>query len=131
MSMEESIFTKIINGDIPCNKIYEDDMVIAFLTIEPYTEGHTLVVPKKQVDKFYDLSDKEYAALFSCVKKIAKHLETVGCATRIVEMIYGFDVPHTHIHLIPVVDHAVYLESFRRRLAHETPYPYEPSNHEL
>ena len=67
--MEDSVFTKIIKGEIPCDKIYEDEKTIAFLTIEPYVEGHTLVVPKVQVDKFYDLAAEDYEALFTTVKK--------------------------------------------------------------
>ena len=129
--MSDSVFTKIIKGDIPCNKIYENDKTIAFLTIEPYAEGHTLVVPKKQVDKFYDLPDEDYIDLFTCVKKIARHLEAVSGASRVVEMIFGFDVPHIHIHLIPVQNHSAYLESFRRHITHEIPYDYEPTEKEL
>lgn len=129
--MEDSVFTKIIKGEIPCDKIYEDEKTIAFLTIEPYVEGHTLVVPKVQVDKFYDLSAEDSKALFTTVKKVARHLEKIAEAKRVVEMIYGFDVPHAHVHLIPVQDTTKYTEAFRRHLTHEKPYPYAPSKEEL
>ena len=83
--MEDSVFTKIIKGEIPCDKIYEDEKTIAFLTIEPYVAGHTLVVPKVQVDKFYDLSAEDSKALFTTVKKVARHLEKIAEAKRVVE----------------------------------------------
>ena len=70
-----SIFTKIIQGEIPCYKIYEDDKTIAFLDIHPETKGHTLVVPKKEIDKIYDLPDEDYQALMRTVQKLSKHLE--------------------------------------------------------
>jgi histidine triad (HIT) family protein len=95
-----SIFTKIINGEIPAHKIYEDEFVVAFLDIMPKTKGHTLVVSRKQIDKFYDLPDEDYIGLFKASKKIAKHMEeTLG--KRIFLKIIGKDVPHTHVHLIP------------------------------
>lgn len=98
--MEQSIFTKIINGEIPCNKIYEDDDVIAFLDIHPVQPGHVLVVPKIQVDHFEDLPENEYIKLWLCVKKIAQHLKILG-RDRIGIIIDGTGVPHAHIHLIP------------------------------
>lgn len=98
--MEESIFTKIIKGEIPSHKVYEDERTFAFLDIFPKTEGHVLVVPKVQVDKFYDLSDEDYEALFATVKKLAKRLEEVFGARTLVKII-GVDVPHAHVHLFP------------------------------
>ncbi len=99
--MEESIFTKIINGDIPSHKVYEDNMVYAFLDIRPIAPGHTLVVPKKQVEFVWDLDDATYQVLQESVKKIALHLrETLG-VPYVGEQIIGVDVPHAHIHLIP------------------------------
>ncbi|MBR2754025.1 HIT domain-containing protein [Candidatus Saccharibacteria bacterium] len=95
-----SVFTKIINGEIPCYKIYEDDKTIAFLDINPETKGHTLVVPKAEVDKIYDLSEEDYAALMSTVKKISKHMEKV-LGTRTLWKVIGTDVPHAHVHLLP------------------------------
>lgn len=99
---EPSIFTKIINGEIPCHKIYEDDRVIAFLTISPLSDGHTLVVPKQQVDHIWDLSEESYGYLWQTAKKIAVHLRATMDLDRVGVVIKGFEVPHTHIHLIPV-----------------------------
>ncbi|MDR0397613.1 MAG: HIT domain-containing protein [Candidatus Nomurabacteria bacterium] len=98
--MQDSIFTKIIKGEIPAAKVYEDDDVVAFLDIMPETPGHTLVVPKVQVDKFYDLNDKDYTNLFNVVKKLATHMEQVLGQRTLVKII-GTDVPHAHVHLIP------------------------------
>lgn len=95
-----SIFTKIINGEIPCYKIYEDDKTLAFLDIHPETEGHTLVVPKNEVDKIYDLPEEDYQALMSTVKKISSHMEKI-LGTRILWKVIGTDVPHAHVHLLP------------------------------
>ena len=98
--MQDSIFTKIIRGEIPSHKIYEDENTFAFLDIFPEAPGHTLVIPKIQMDKFYDLPDEDYIALFSTAKKIAKHMEEV-LEQRIFLKIIGTDVPHVHIHLLP------------------------------
>jgi histidine triad (HIT) family protein len=97
---EDSIFTKIIRGEIPSHKIYEDDKTFAFLDVRPIQSGHVLVVPKIQVDKFYDLPDENYVALWQTVKNIAKHMEKV-LGQRILLKIVGTDVPHVHIHLFP------------------------------
>lgn len=99
---EESIFTRIIKGEIPSHKIYEDDRVLAFLTIQPFSEGHTLVVPKKQIDQIWDLEDQDYDYLWNTAKKIAKHIKSVMDSERIGVVVKGFEVPHAHIHLIPV-----------------------------
>ena len=99
--MEPSVFTKIINGDIPCYKIYEDDKTFAFLDIHPETKGHTLVIPKHQVDKIYDLDDDDYTALMHTVKKLSKHMEE-QLGTRILWKVVGTDVPHAHVHLMPL-----------------------------
>lgn len=72
-----TIFTKIIKGEVPCYKIYEDDKTFAFLDIAPEAEGHTLVIPRVEVDKIYDLSDEDYQAVMATVKKLAKHMEAV------------------------------------------------------
>lgn len=98
-----SIFTKIINGEIPSYKIYEDDRTLAFLDIHPETKGHTLVVPKKEVDKIYDLEDADYQALMATAKKLARHMEDVT-GRRTLWKIIGTDVPHAHIHLMPQDD---------------------------
>lgn len=96
-----SIFTKIIQGEIPCYKIYEDDKTFAFLDIAPEAEGHTLVVPKLEVDKVYDLPDADYRAVWATVKKLARHYEQV-LGERIMIKVVGIDVPHAHVHLLPV-----------------------------
>lgn len=98
-----SIFTKIINGEIPCYKIYEDNDTIAFLDIAPETRGHTLVVPKKEVDKIYDLEEADFIKLMLVAKKLASHMEKVFGA-RTIWKVVGTDVPHTHIHLMPQDD---------------------------
>lgn len=95
-----SIFTQIINGDIPSYKIYEDDKTYAFLDIHPETKGHTLVVPKKEVDKIYDLDDADYQALMATVKKLSKHMEQI-LGKRTLWKVIGTDVPHAHVHLLP------------------------------
>lgn len=96
-----SIFTKIIHGEIPCYKIYEDDRTFAFLDIAPEAPGHTLVVPKVEVDRVYDLSDEDYAAVMATVKKLARHLENV-LGERTMIKVVGVDVPHAHVHLLPI-----------------------------
>lgn len=95
-----SIFTKIINSEIPCYKIYEDDKTIAFLDIHPETPGHTLVVPKNEVDKIYELPEEDYRALMDTVKKLSAHMEKI-LGTRILWKVIGTDVPHAHVHLLP------------------------------
>lgn len=99
--MEDSIFTKIIKGDIPCFKVYEDDKTIAFLDIEPNVVGHTLVVPKKQVDQFNDLDDETYQAVWATVKKVANNHQQKLATDRIGVSVKGIDVPHTHVHVLP------------------------------
>ena len=99
---EQSLFTKIINDEIPAHRIYEDDQVIAFLTIPPLSDGHTLVVPKKQVDQIWDLDADDYDYLWRTTQKIALHLRNTMKVERVGVVIKGFEVPHTHIHLIPV-----------------------------
>ena len=95
-----SIFTKIASGEIPCYKIYEDDKTLAFLDINPETKGHTLVIPKNEVDKIYDLPDEDYEALMKTVKKLSAHMEkTLGART--LWKVIGTDVPHAHVHLLP------------------------------
>ena len=95
-----SIFTKIINSEIPCYKIYEDDKTFAFLDINPETKGHTLVVPKNEVDKIYELPDEDYQALMATVKKLSAHMEKV-LGARTLWKVIGTDVPHAHVHLLP------------------------------
>lgn len=95
-----SVFSKIVAGEIPAYKIYEDDKTLAFLDIAPETPGHTLVIPKVEVDKVYELSDEDYMALWNTVRKVAKHMEEVLGARTLMKVI-GTDVPHAHVHLMP------------------------------
>ena len=99
---EPSIFTRIINGEIPCHKIYEDDSVLAFLEVHPINPGHTLVVPKKQIDHIWDLDDEDYQYLWKISKKIALHIKNTLKCPRVGVVVEGFGVPHCHIHLIPI-----------------------------
>lgn len=96
-----SIFTQIVKGEIPCYKIYEDEKTMAFLDIAPEAPGHTLVIPKVEVDKVYDLDDENYTALMKTVKMLATHLDKV-LGERTMIKIVGTDVPHTHVHLLPI-----------------------------
>lgn len=97
-----SIFTKIINGEIPCHKVSENDLCFAFLDINPLVKGHTLVVPKQQVDYIFDLDDDLLAAMMQFAKPIARAIEKVIPCARIGVSIIGLEVPHAHIHLIPI-----------------------------
>ena len=96
-----SIFTKIINGEIPCYKIAEDENHFAFLDISPLTEGHTLVVPKKETDYIFDLEDNALANLHLFAKKVANALKDSVTCKRVGVAVIGLEVPHAHIHLIP------------------------------
>lgn len=102
--MEDSIFTKIISGEIPCHKIYEDEHTFAFLDIHPSQPGHTLVIPKRQVDDIWDLPTDEYHALWDSAQKIATHIHLIMGTARVGAMVVGFGVPHAHIHLVPIND---------------------------
>ena len=101
--MQDSIFTKIIKGEIPCHKVYEDDKTLAFLDIHPIQPGMTLVVPKLQIENFADLPAEDYAALWQTVKKVAQHLQQAfPDKKRIGVQVEGLDVPHVHVKLIPI-----------------------------
>jgi|TARA_B100001094_G_scaffold152592_1_gene147685 histidine triad (HIT) family protein len=100
--MSDSIFTKIINGDIPCYKILENEHFVSFLDINPIKEGHTLVVPKLQVDYIYDLPNDIFAGLFNFSKIVAQKLKSSIECDRIGISVVGLEVPHAHIHLIPI-----------------------------
>ena len=96
-----TVFELIVAGEVPCHKVWEDDDHLAFLDINPRTEGHTLVIPKKAHDEIFGMPRPEYDALWSAARTVAHHLERVtGCA-RVVVVILGYDVPHVHIHLMP------------------------------
>ncbi len=96
-----SIFTKIITGEIPSYKVAEDDNFIAFLDINPNAKGHTLVVPKKEENKIFDLSKENYSALMDFSYSVAKALEKAVPCKRIGMSVIGLEVPHVHVHLIP------------------------------
>jgi len=96
------IFTKIINGEIPSYKIAEDENNYAFLDINPLAVGHTLVIPRKEVDYLFDLDEGSYKKLFEFTKKVSKAIEKVITCKRLGVVVYGLDVPHAHIHLIPL-----------------------------
>ena len=97
-----TIFTKIINGEIPSYKIAEDENYYAFLDINPMAEGHTLVVPKKEVDYIFDLDPETVGGLMQFAQKIAKKIGTVIDCKRVAVVVLGLEVPHAHIHLIPL-----------------------------
>jgi histidine triad (HIT) family protein len=100
--MEDSIFTKIVKGEIPSHKIYEDDETLAFLDIHPTVPGHTLVIPKKQVEFLWDLDDGTYQAVMATTKKVALHLREVLGVPYVGEKVIGIDVPHAHVQLVPM-----------------------------
>lgn len=99
--MEDSIFTKIIKGEIPCHKVFEDEHTFAFLDIYPVQPGHTLVISKKQVASVWDLEPAEYAALMETVNKLALHLREALAVPYVGEVVEGVDVAHAHVHLVP------------------------------
>ena len=97
-----SIFSRIVAGEIPCYKVAEDEKYFAFLDINPMVKGHTLVIPKREVDYIFDLEDDELAGLHLFAKRIAKALKAAFPCQRIGMAVLGMEVPHTHIHLIPL-----------------------------
>tara|TARA_B100001758_G_C18367092_1_gene589163 strand:- start:470 stop:862 length:393 start_codon:yes stop_codon:yes gene_type:complete len=97
-----SIFSKIVNGDIPAFIVAEDENHLAFLDIFPLVYGHVLVIPKKETDYIFDISSKEYLDLFTFAKMVAKAMDEVIICKRIGISVIGLEVPHTHIHLIPL-----------------------------
>ena len=97
-----SIFSRIVAGEIPCYKVAEDEKYFAFLDISPVAKGHTLVIPKHEVDYIFDLDDEEYAGLTAFVKKVAAAMKKVMPCKRIGVAVLGLEVPHTHIHLVPI-----------------------------
>jgi histidine triad (HIT) family protein len=99
--MEDSIFTKIIQGAIPAHKIYEDARTLAFLDIHPIQLGHTLVIPKKQIEFVWDLPDEDYQVLMAAVKKVARHMREALDVRYVGVQVIGVDVPHAHVQLIP------------------------------
>ena len=97
-----SIFTRIVNGEIPGYKIAEDDHYYAFLDIHPLAKGHALVIPKKEVDYIFDIEDEDYKGLWLFAKKVARAVEKVVPCERIGLAVLGLEVPHAHIHVVPI-----------------------------
>ncbi len=97
-----SIFSKIVDGSIPCYKVYEDDDCLAFLDINPNSFGHTLCILKREVDYLFDLNDVEYNKLMNFSKKVANGLEKSVSCKRVALSVVGLEVPHVHVHLIPL-----------------------------
>lgn len=98
----ESIFSRIVSGNIPCYKIAENDQFLAFLDINPLAKGHTLVIPKREVDYIFDLSDEELAALMVFARKVALALGKAMPCKRVGVAVIGLEVPHAHVHLVPI-----------------------------
>lgn len=97
-----SIFSKIIAGEIPCHRVAESEDYFAFLDIRPLREGHTLVVPKKEVDRLFDLDEETYSGLFNFTKQVATAIKKAYPCDRVGMAVIGLEVPHAHIHLIPI-----------------------------
>jgi len=97
-----SIFTKIVNGEIPSYKIAEDDKYLAFLDVNPNAKGHTLCIPKQEIDKIFDMEDELYLGLMKFSKKVAIALEKTVPCKRVGMAVVGLEVPHAHVHLIPL-----------------------------
>ena len=107
-----SIFSRIVAGEIPCYKVAEDERFFAFLDINPLAEGHTLVIPKKETDYLFDMEDREYQDLWLFAKKVARAVEEVVPCQRIGLAVLGLEVPHAHIHVVPI--NSVYDIDFKK-----------------
>ncbi len=99
--MNDSIFTKIIKGEIPAHKVYEDEKTLAFLDIHPKQSGHTLVIPKRQVEFLWDLNEADYQAVMATVQKVGRRIRTVLSPPYVGISVVGIDVPHAHVHVYP------------------------------
>lgn len=99
-----SIFTKIVNGEIPCYKVAEDENYLAFLDVNPNAKGHTLCIPKQEINKIFDMKEEHYLGLMKFSRKVAKALEKSVECKRIGVAVVGLEVPHVHVHLIPLQD---------------------------
>ena len=121
--MEDTIFTKIIKGELPAYKVYEDENTFAFLDIHPLVPGHVLVVPKKQVEFIWDLETTDYQALMDSVQKVGKRLREVLDTPYVGVEVIGVDVPHAHVHVVPF--------SATKELRRESPMENEPDHTEL
>ena len=99
-----SIFTKIVNGEIPCYKVAEDENYLAFLDVNPNAKGHTLCIPKQEINKIFDMEEEHYLGLMKFSRKVAKAIEKSVECKRIGVAVVGLEVPHVHVHLIPLQD---------------------------
>ncbi|MDP4712202.1 MAG: HIT domain-containing protein [Saprospiraceae bacterium] len=117
--MMATIFSKIISGEIPCYKVAESEAFLAFLDIRPLAKGHTLVIPKKEVDYFYDLDDPDLAELMVFAKRVAHAIRSVVPCIKIGTAVIGLEVPHAHVHLVPL--NAVGELNFAREPLHLEP----------
>jgi len=118
--MEDSIFTKIIKGEVPSHKVYEDEKTFAFLDIYPLTDGHVLVVSKTQAEYIWDLTPEDYQAVMDTVQKVGKRLREVMEAKYVGVEVIGVDVPHAHVHVVPF--------STTDQLHRRTPENHEPDH---
>lgn len=121
--MEPTLFTKIISGEVPSYKVYEDEKTFAFLDIYPLNPGHVLVIPKKQVEFIWDLNSDDYQALMETVQKVGKRLRDVLDTPYVGVEVIGVDVPHAHVHVIPF--------STTKELHRQKPADNEPNHTEL
>jgi histidine triad (HIT) family protein len=119
----ETLFTKIIRGDIPCYKVAEDACFFAFLDINPLAEGHTLVVPKNPVDYLFDMENQELGEMLVFAKKVAKSIKANFPCKKVGMTVVGLEVPHAHIHLIPI--NGVYDMDFQREKLKLPPQRFE------
>jgi histidine triad (HIT) family protein len=117
-----TLFTRIINGEIPCYKIAENDQFIAFLDILPVSKGHTLIVPKKEIDYIFDLPDEELQALNVFAKEVARKIQAVIPCKKIGISVIGLEVPHAHMHLIPI--NKIHDMNFEKERLEFTPEEY-------
>lgn len=97
-----SVFTRIVKGEIPCYKVAEDDRYFAFLDINPFAKGHTLVIPKEETDNIFDLDDRTLADMMVFAKRIARKIQANIACKKVAVVVLGLEVPHAHIHLIPI-----------------------------
>ena len=111
-----SIFSRIVAGEIPCYKVAEDDRFFAFLDISPVAKGHTLVIPKQEVDYIFDLDDETYNGLMDFARKVARALEGAVECKRVGVAVMGLEVPHAHVHLIPITTEGD-MNFFREKLS--------------
>lgn len=118
-----TIFSKIINGEIPAYKVAESDDFLAFLDINPLAEGHTLVIPKKEIDYVFNMDDEAYSGLFLFAKKVAQAIKQVVPCTKIGVAIIGLEVTHAHIHLVPIND--VYDIDFKKEKLKFSPAQFQ------